>query len=288
MEINLRKYHIYIPVIILFFFTNHSYADQLDRLVKGHFEDISKTLYVIDHSFLKHSKDLLQLITLDNFQKTAPYAMLAGYASQYSLNINYRKELCEKSFAIKDKKENLIIQFQKNMHTNMWYIDDAHFLKKGKRVDIQMMGFSPLSYAQNFESLTQILHTKKIGQYLSLAPYGKLNQDFCKKNTLFITKTCKLIYINLLIYDQKESIIDLIFMSFQRFPAGYKDKQGYKSGWLLIDTGSMKTFYPTGENLLLDFLLGRVSKSKIRLKTPNNYFFTPNLTDETNSSPKKQ
>ena len=250
-------------------------AKDLDDLVNGNFEDISKTLFVIDHCFQENCDDYLKRITLTAFQKTKKFNTFVSYAKKYRVNMNYRTELCLKTFALKEKKDNLIIQFIKNKQTHMWYIDDAYIESKGSKKEILMWGFSPLSYARHFENLVQVQDTKMIENYLSLAKYGKINKKFLRQNSLQMSKGCELIYTNILVYNKNSHIVDLIFFKFKQFPVGNEDQGHFKSGWLLVDCGSMKEYYPPGKDIWIDYLLNRLKdNSDIKVNAPNDNFFT--------------
>ena len=272
---------LFYSLLILIFFCHMSQADQLDDLIQGNFEEISKILWIIDHCFLEKKNDIFKRITLKEFQKTKRYKTFTKYSTQYLINFNYRTEICIKPFAIKDKKEHLMIQFVKDNDTQMWCIDDAYLLLKNKKKkklikqNFLKLGFSPLSYEQNFENFVQMLETKEKNSYLALGKYGTLNIDFLNSNQLIITKNCQLIYTDIIIYSKENKIIDVVYLTFERFPSGHKDQNMYKGGWLLTDVRNMKEFYPKGENLYLDFLLNRMTD--IDLNTSNNYFYTVNI-----------
>jgi len=260
-------------LIFIVLFTCHSIsAMELDDLINGNFEDIEKTLYVIDHSFKDNCENYLQRITLDQFQQSDQYKRFATYAKNYLINLNYRSEICLKTFGIKEQQKELVIQFIQN--NNQWYIDDAYLMVKGKKQSFIKWGFSPLSYAQNFEDLIKIQETKDIEKYLSLAKYGRLNKEFIDKHSLTMSKSCKLVYTNIFVYDNKNTIIDVIFITFALFPVGHKDNDIYKSGWLMVNCGAMKDYYPAGDNIFMDYLLNRLKdRPDFQIDAPNNIVF---------------
>ena len=255
-------------------------ADDLNDLINGNYEHISKTLFVIDHCFQENRNDMLQQITLNEFQQTKNYQMIKTYAKKYSINLNYRNEICIKHFGLKKKTEDLVIQFVKNKLTHMWYIDYAYLMVKEKKQNLDLWGFSPLSYELNFENLIQMQESKKLDKYLSLAKYGQLNKEFFDKNALEMSKECQLVYTDIIIYDNTNKVVDLIYFKFRRFPVGHQDKvlsknkPIFKSGWLLIDCGSMKQYYSLGENLYIDYLLNRLNNNPdIKIKSANDNVF---------------
>jgi len=279
--------HRIIYTIIIFFFiyiltigTSISQAnEQYKELLKRNFEDVVKTLYLIDICFQENDDKSLSHVAHLDFINSSWYKTFKEYCKSSLINFNYSTELCIKEFIInKNVNHVLNILFCKIKDTNMWYIKDANIKKNNIIKHIEKKGFSPLAFSRNFEDLIQKIQSGLIDNYLGLAQYGKLNRKFFKKNKLFPSSNSIISYQNIIIHS--EGVIkDIIYLKFKYFPIGTKENNKFKGGWLLIQGGSMKEIYKKEfeDNIFIQHLLGNFLPKHSELNKPNENIIYINL-----------
>ena len=277
-------YKIFIIFCLLLVQESLVFADinKYNQVKNGHLVDIDMTLFYIDNIFKDHNVIYLNNISLTSFQKKTFYLTLKNYMQHLSINLNHIEEICNKAFILNNNEKSILnitfIKMKKvdrrtnELYSN-WYIEDACIINNGTTVELHERGLSSKSFVRNFEDFLTILKNNKIEHYLGLAKYGKLNKLFLKKNTIDLSLKSNLIVKNVIIH--KNGIIqDLIFLKFKYFSMGYKENGVHKSGWLLVDANSMSHLYKIGNNLYIDYLLGRLKSSenleKLKLNQPND------------------
>jgi len=281
-----RLKHIILALFISIFIFNELNANQLDRLIQGSFEEVEKTLFILDKIFNENEDRFLDKITIDTFITSERYFLLKDYARTSKINFNHRSEICKKEFILNNNEKNsLIIVFEKNIKTKIWLIVDAYILKKNKRVEFKSKGFSPLSITNNFQDLLRKLHTPALSTYLGLAKHGKLNKKFFQDNRVNLSKNSELLLKDIIIYNNK-TINAIIYIKLKYFPIGREENNQYKGGWLLVDAGSMSNYYK--KDLYINFLLNRLDPNTLKLDQPNEFIYTTNLRELIKNKPNKQ
>jgi len=265
-------------------FHSNAYCNQLDDLIEGSFEDTNKTMYIIDLIFSSNKEQKLKKISAPNFISSNRFKLIYRYASQYKINMNYRIEECNQEFIVNENEKNVIrIVFKKGVGDKYWLIKDAYKIKNGQIENYKNYGFYPNSINRNFQDFLGALNSNSIYNYTGLSKYGNLNVkdvQFLKSNKINLSKNSKLFVKNLIIFDNNNRIIDIIYVTLKYFSIGSKDGDSYKGGYLLIDSGSMSDFVtknPSESNLYLLYLLNKLELLNLKINNPNNIHFTPDI-----------
>jgi len=264
---------------------NASSANKIAELIDGSFEEIEKTLYVLDKMFNNNEDRFLEKITVGTLLTSERFYLLKKYIKTSKINFHRRSELCKKEFILNGNENDcLIILFEKCMKTNNWLIFDAYRIKNKKRIEIKEKGFSPLSITNNFQELLIKLNTSGLNKYLGLAKHGKLNKNFLKRYSITLSKNSEILIKDIIIYNNG-IIHDIIYIKLKYYPIGRKENNTYKGGWLLIDAASMSHLYK--DNLYIDYILNRLDPVTLDLDKPNKFIYTSNIRKLTKSNTNK-
>ncbi len=219
----------------------------------------SDALKLLRLSFDEHQIDYLNKISTSGFMKSKFFLKLKEHALHDHLNLNHLTKIAVQGFEVDSNKNLLFIEFDSSKQTGMWRIKDAYFAnnRPGEDSTIQERGFLPIQIDDDFSGLVRIIENKDIDDFLGLAPYGKLNKSFLIENKLFdVSNESSVLIKNMIIHDNKK-IVDMVFVKLKYHEIGHKEPSGYKSGWLIVDGGSMSEFY--GDDLYVSFLQNRKS-----------------------------
>jgi len=276
------KYLLLILLIFLFHNANASTSNKIAELIGGSFEEIEKTLDILDKMFNNNEDRFLEKIIADSLLTSERYYLLKKHIKTSKINFNHRSELCKKEFILNsNEKDCLIIIFEKNMKTNNWLIFDAYRMKNKSRIEIKEKGFSPLSITNNFQDFLIKLNTSGLNSYYGLAKHGKLNKQFLKRHSITLSKNSEMLIKDIIIYNNGV-INDIIYLKLKYYPIGRKENKTYKGGWLLVDSASMSHLYT--DNLYIDFLLNRLDPASLNLDQPNKFIFTANIRELTKNN----
>ncbi len=235
-----------------------------EAIKAGSLEHKEKTLSALDMVFKHRRIDVMNRISTLRFQKSHSYKKLKKYInSSYHINLNYRSESATQEFIINNhEKQVLVVDFDLSKKTNMWYISNAYVKKWGKKRPVKGLGFSAskkTNFGKYFNSII------KQPNYYGLAPNGKLNKNFFRGKKLYLSRKKSLTIKDIIIHDGT-NIVDIIFLTLRYYPAGYKEGNTYKSGWLIEGTGSMSNLYKkNGDNLYTKVHFKRFKVKKFRL-----------------------
>jgi len=261
-------------IIIVFFIISqimnmNVWADELHNIIINHHEHLDETLYILDRIFSTRKDDYIDEISNSDFMRSNWYGKLKEYAKFLSINLNHRIETCNKSFIINNnEKDILVVIFQKNRNTdNIWYLEDAYIEKNRIKTEFQKYGFTPLSPSRYFDDLLDVIK-KEDKRYFGLIKYGKLNELFLKETQLGLSEDTKVTCKNIVIHN-KGKIEEIIYLSFQYYPVGHKERKKNRSGWLLVDAGLMSDFYKSEKDIYIDYMIGKIKAKDLELSKPN-------------------
>lgn len=237
-----------------------------EAIKAGSLEHKEKTLSALDMVFKHHRIDVMNKISTSLFQQKSPsYQKLKKYInSSYDINLNYRSESATQEFIINNNEKHvLVVDFDLSKKTNLWYISNAYVKKWGKKRFLTEKGFSDskkINFGKKFNSIIN-----KHSNYYGLAPYGKLNKSFFRGKKLSLSREKNLTVKDIIIHDGTE-IVDIIFLTLRYYPAGYKEGNTYKSGWLIDGSGSMSNLYKNnGDNLYTKVRFKRIKLKRFNL-----------------------
>lgn len=228
--------------------------EEANEIAAGEFEFTDKTLYFIKMAFRTRDPSYLTEVATAQCQESQGFQKLKKFVKRgYKLDFSLREEVCRKPFLVDDSSERLVVVFRRDREWNTWLVSDA-FLT-GSRDRLHPYGLPPLAVDSNFEDFV-----KKMNQLdnslLGVAPYGRVGPSFMRNRSLSLTSESELLVTDVPIYNRRE-IEDVWFFKLKNHPMGHRDEARYRSGWLLVETGSQRTLQTQRSSVFQDFLLGR-------------------------------
>ncbi|MDM8568857.1 hypothetical protein QUF50_04985 [Thiotrichales bacterium HSG1] len=241
----------------------------VEQMKEGDLAHKANTLSLLELAFVERKMDYLERISTSSFKKSKGYKFLQRYiTSGTSINFNYKLETAIQEFIINGNKRHvLVVDFEKSRERK-WSVINAHVMKNGIRQELKDKGFSAMEYDRNFPQFISGFETGKIESYYGLAPYGKLNRQFFKKNKVSTSQNKSLQMKNIIIH-RHGKIEGMIFIKLKHQSVGYRDNSKFKSGWLLESAGPMSDLYIQNDNLYIKYLLGSVNPAQLKLNEPN-------------------
>lgn len=219
------------------------------------FENPEEVLGLVREAFLQKNPTLVDKVVSPTFCNSDGYFWLNAKILNNQFITNYREEVIEKEFLLKNDPKKLVVVYHRNKFTRSWYVEDIYYKENGKAVEIPKKAFSPLSYASYFNDFVVAIEKRKLDLF-GIGPQGKLSLKAIDSLKLQLSNQTSITYKNIVILNQEGGVV-FIYLRLKDYTCG---GNGESCGWLVESMGSMNEFYQ--DDIYVQFLLHGFELSK--------------------------